>query len=122
MHKFAKEILEREKKIKIRKLIYYINIKTGPKIEEHTIEEFEIVKEQIIDYDKIQLEKYLSDFDFKPDIIIYKKNIPLIVEIAVTHKVDEDKKKKIVKSDISAIEIYLDKDEIFKLDKRGIRK
>ncbi|MBN1054910.1 hypothetical protein DVW05_06040 [Clostridium botulinum] len=106
MHKFAKEVIEKEKKIKIPKLIYNKNFK-----------EFEIVKEQVIGFDKIELEKYLSDFDFKPDIIISKNDIPLIIEVAVTHKVDEEKKNKIIKSNISTIEIYLDKDKIFQLSK-----
>lgn len=109
MHKFAKEVIEKEKKIKIPKLIYNINF-----------QEFEIVKEQVIGFDKIELEKYLSDFDFKPDIIISKNDIPLIIEVAVTHKVDEEKKNKIIKSDISTIEIYLDKDEIFQLSKEEL--
>ncbi|NSB15174.1 hypothetical protein [Clostridium beijerinckii] len=109
MHKFAKEVIEEEKKIKIPKLIYNKNFK-----------EFEIVKEQMIDFDKIELEKYLSDFDFKPDIIIFKNDVPLIIEVAVTHKIDEEKKNKIIKSNISTVEIYLDKDEIFQLSKEEL--
>lgn len=106
MHKFAKELIEKEKKIKIPKLIYNKSFK-----------EFEIVKEQVIVFDNIELEKYLSDFDFKPDIISSKNETSLIIEVAVTHKVDEEKRNKIIKSNISAIEIYLDKDEIFQLSK-----
>lgn len=109
MHKFAKEIIENEKKIKIPKLIYNKYSK-----------EFEIVKEQLIVFDKIELERYLSDFDFKPDIIISKNDTPLIIEVAVTHKVDEEKRNKIIKSDISTIEIYLDKNEIFLLSKEEL--
>ncbi|MGG7177187.1 hypothetical protein ACQPU1_06335 [Clostridium paraputrificum] len=109
MHKFAKEVIEKEKKIKIPKIMYSKNSK-----------EFEIVKEQVIDFDKIELEKYLSDFDFKSDVIIYKNDIPLVIEVAVTHKVDEEKKNKIIKSNISTIEIYFDKDEIFQLSKEEL--
>ncbi len=109
MHKFAKEIIENEKKIKIPKLIYNKYSK-----------EYELVKEELIHFDKIELEKYISDFDFKPDIIISKNGIPLIIEVAVTHKVDEEKRNKIIKSDISTIELYLDKDEIFKLSKEEL--
>lgn len=109
MHKFAKEVIEKENKIKIPKLIYNKNFK-----------EFEIVKELMIDFDKIELEKYLSDFDFKPDIIISKNDTSLIIEVAVTHKLDEEKRNKIIKSDISTIEICLDKDEIFQLSKEEL--
>lgn len=109
MHKFAKEVIEKENKIKIPKLIYNKNFK-----------EFEIVKEQVISFDKIELEIYLSDFDFKPDIIISTNDTRLIIEVAVTHKVDEQKRNKIIKSDISTIEIYLDKDEIFQLSKEEL--
>lgn len=120
IHKFAKEVIEREKKIRIPKLIYNKFIELGPKIEEYTFKEFEIVKDQLIYCDKVVLEKYLIDFDFKPDIIIFYKNIPLIIEVAVTHKIDEYKKKKIIKSDISAIELYLTKEEILKLSKDNL--
>ncbi|MGL4107026.1 hypothetical protein [Clostridium sp. LP20] len=109
MHKFAKEVIEKEKKIKIPQIMYSKNCK-----------EFEIVKEQVIDFDKIELEKYLSDFDFKPDVIIYKNDIPLVIEVAVTHKVDEEKKNKIIKSNISTIEIFFDKNEIFQLSKEEL--
>ncbi|WP_315069372.1 hypothetical protein [uncultured Clostridium sp.] len=109
MHKFTKEVIENEKKIKIPRLIYNKNFK-----------EYEIVKEQLIHFDKIEVEKYLSDFDFKPDIIIYKNEAPLIIEVAVTHKIDEEKNDKIVNSNISTIELYLDKDEIFQLSKQDL--
>lgn len=109
MHKFAKEIIENERQIRIPKLIYNKYSK-----------EFEIVKEQLIVFDKIELEKYLSDFDFKPDVITYKNGTRLIIEVAVTHKVDEEKRNKIIKSDISTIEIYLDKNEIFLLSKEEL--
>ncbi len=117
LHKFAKEVIETERKIVIPKLLYYEYIPTGPKIEEYTYKEIELISEQIINCEKVVLEKYLSSFDFKPDIMVFKKNIPLIIEIAVTHTIDDDKKKKIIKSNISTLEIYLDKKEILELSK-----
>lgn len=109
IHKFAKEIIENEKKIKIPKLTY-----------EKYSREYEIVKEQLVYFDKIELEKYISEFDFKPDIIISKNDTSLIIEVAVTHKVDEEKRNKIIESNISTIELYLDKDEIFQLSKEAL--
>lgn len=117
MHKFAKEVIEKEKKIKIPKLIYKRYVQIDEDVEDYTFENHQIVAEQLIECDKVVLEQYLSEFDFKPDIVIYKNNIPLIVEVAVTHSIDKEKKKKIIKSGISTIEIYLNKNEIFKLSK-----
>lgn len=44
-----------------------------------------------------------------PDIVLYKNGTPLILEVAVTNKVNEEKKKKIKGLDISTIEIKLNK-------------
>ena len=60
-----------------------------------------------IQFGSVALESKLNDFVL--DIILYKNGTPLIVEVYVTHKVDEYKLQKIKKSGISAIEINLSK-------------
>ena len=55
--------------------------------------------------DKVELEKKISDFI--PDIILKKGNEILLVEIYVTHAVDEDKRKKITEANLHVIEIDL---------------
>lgn len=55
--------------------------------------------------DKVELEKRVSDFI--PDIILKKGNEILLVEIYVTHAVDEDKRKKILEANLPVIEIDL---------------
>lgn len=104
IHKFAKQILEDNKRIVIPKLTYNNEI---------------LVKEQNIDFEIVELEKYLSEYSFKPDIIgttlYHGKRSNLIIEIAVTHKIDNVKLQKIKASNISTIEIYLNPREM--LDK-----
>ena len=55
--------------------------------------------------EEVELEKKISDFI--PDIILKKDNIILLVEIYVTHAVDENKKNKIIEANLPVIEIDL---------------
>lgn len=57
--------------------------------------------------DSVELEKQYDNFI--PDIILYYKGKPLVVEIYVTHPVDDEKKEKIRKSEVSAVEFDLSK-------------
>lgn len=59
----------------------------------------------VIEFDKIILEKTISDII--PDIIASKNEQKCLVEIAVTHFVDEEKEQKIRELGISALEIDL---------------
>jgi hypothetical protein len=45
--------------------------------------------------------------NFKPDLIVYSHGEPIIIEIAVSHFVDYEKRRKIEEKNISCIEIYL---------------
>lgn len=58
-------------------------------------------------YDNIYTEKRYDNFI--PDIIVEKNNKPLLIEIFVSHSVDETKLRKIQSSNTSAIEIDLSK-------------
>lgn len=58
-----------------------------------------------ISVDSVELEKYMGDII--PDIIIYSGNKKIMVEIFVSHAIDEEKEKKIKEHNISTIEIDL---------------
>lgn len=60
-----------------------------------------------IKIDRVELEKRINDII--PDVVVYSGERPLIIEIYVTHRIDDDKLKKIVESGISTIEIDLSK-------------
>lgn len=55
--------------------------------------------------EEVELEKKISDFI--PDIILKKGNATLLIEIYVTHAVDENKKNKIIEANLPVIEIDL---------------
>ena len=63
----------------------------------------EIILEKSVDIDGIQI---------IPDVVGIKKNRQIFIEFAHTHFVDEEKKKKIKKSDFSCIEINLKGQEL----------
>jgi hypothetical protein len=65
----------------------------------------EILDAQMLSYDKVESEILLEGI--RPDIIVYSKGKPLLVEIGVTHFVDVVKLEKIEQLGISAIEIDL---------------
>ena len=103
LHILAKEILKESKSIVAPEIFFcffYIRF-----------------KEMVIKYDFVELEKRLGDI--KPDIVVYKDNKPLLIEIYVTHKVDDIKKAKIKELGLSALEIdlsdidrYISKEEL----------
>ncbi|HTB06139.1 MAG TPA: competence protein CoiA family protein [Bacteroidia bacterium] len=99
LHIAAKEILEKHKKIRLPAVISSIGI--GWDV--HSL--YEIHRERYIHFDKVYLEKKLDDI--VPDIILEVEGRKLLVEIAVTHFIDEVKLKKIQKLNISTLEIDL---------------
>lgn len=65
----------------------------------------EVSPERKINFDSVVLESRLQDII--PDILAFKKEHPLIIEIKITHGIDDIKLKKIKSLGISAIEIDL---------------
>lgn len=99
LHLFAKEILEQE-----RKFMY-------PSLKRH-LGEFglqTLIFEKEIAIDKVYLEKKLDDII--PDVILEIKGKKILVEIAVTHFIEKEKREKIEQIGISTIEIDLSKEE-----------
>lgn len=131
LHKYAKEILQKHMKIKLPTLIiehdeYFrilrdssnnYNCYDDELLEDRSYYDEEIyrrkiciVKRFLLEFDKIELEHKIGDI--VPDIIIYKNNTPLMIEMAVTHFIDEEKKAKIKRLGLSTIEINLNIDDI----------
>lgn len=68
--------------------------------------EYEIVcRSKLYSFDSVNIEKRLNDII--ADIILYKNGKPLLVEIAVTHFIDDEKRMKINDMKLSTIEIDL---------------
>lgn len=103
IHLAAKQIILEKKKITLPELI---NIQTAmdSKHFEHKEKET-IVHAGTMSFNTIEAEKDLHGMKF--DLWAEKSNTPLIIEIFYRHKVDEQKKDKIFKANISAIEIDL---------------
>lgn len=136
LHKLAKEILESANYILLPplKVVYKsksINLndfhicyknKTPYKNTPYDSSKF-IIESDKLYYDSVKIENRLGNIHngvIIPDIIIYKKDTPLIIEIAVSHKVDENKLKKIKNKNISAIEILLKQEDLFALSKEEL--
>ncbi|WP_160674749.1 competence protein CoiA family protein [Clostridium sp. C8-1-8] len=104
LHQFAKEILVKHLKIKV----------PSPLPKKY--------KDTYISFDKVELEKRLGDII--PDVLLYKGQPPneklLLVEIKVTHAVDDIKLKKLKDTGLSAIEIDLSDFDFENFDRESI--
>ena len=94
LHKAAKEILERNKYLKIPE------VSTGL-----ITRDIQLYPEQTIYFDRVYLEKRFNNIT--PDLIIESNGKQLIIEIAVTHFIDKEKVMKISDLNISTLEINL---------------
>jgi len=99
LHFAAKEILERRKEIRVPPVFVPAGAGYGRR--------FRLYEEQIVRFDRVQLEKKLDNI--VPDVIIELMGRKMIVEIAVTHFIDEAKHKKLRQLDISTLEVDLSK-------------
>ena len=98
LHLEAKEILSKIGKIMLPAVYASIGM-----------ERIKIYRQQLLEFnsDSVFYEKKLKGI--RPDLIIEKNGTKLLIEIYVTHKVDENKKKKVMDMDVSMIEINLSK-------------
>jgi competence CoiA-like predicted nuclease len=114
LHYMAKEILEKEKRIKLPK--YWIFDDTDYDIDEYKFENpydlyedlsmpYEAFPDMMYNFDYVILEKRIDSI--VPDIILVKGTRRLLVEIAVTHFIDDEKETKIKDLNLSTIEIDL---------------
>jgi hypothetical protein len=98
LHLLAKEIISNAKKFTIPEVLLKF---------ESCKEPIQISPAKNISVDSVELEKKVGDII--PDIILHSKNKILLIEIFVTHKIDEEKMIKLQKQGISVIEIDLSK-------------
>ena len=100
LHHLAKEIISNSIGIHIPEVY----------VEFNTYKSSEVAyKDTWINIENVILEKKIDNII--PDIIIYSNGKPLLIEIYVTHQIDETKLKKIKDLDLSTIEIDLSKVE-----------
>jgi len=96
LHLAAKDVLERTMRIRLPAVLIKFNTHC---------DDIELSAPKYYEIDSIKLEKRLGNII--PDLILQIQGRPLLVEIFVTHKIDEEKKTKIRKLGISTIEIDL---------------
>ena len=103
IHLMAKQILAEEGKIQLPSL----KISRSKKDENGVLHfaEASVVDEENKAFSNVNLEQRLNDI--RPDIIGYSNGEPLLIEIAVTHFADAEKKRKIRNQGLAAIEIDL---------------
>ena len=101
IHQYAKQVIEENRRIVLPSLSHQF---------EHFIIET-IIPSKSINIDEVILEKNINDF--RPDVIAIANGQKLLIEIAVTHFVDNVKKNKIKDLDISAIEIDLNEYDFY---------
>lgn len=127
LHIMAKDILSEAKTIKLPKVILEDKFAFLDKNRYKSIEDdiylqkkLEKYKDSIKTIDNVILEKYIDNI--KPDVILEIEGKQLIIEIAVTHFIDNKKKDKIIKLGIPTIEIDLSsyKDKMNNLTKENL--
>lgn len=100
IHRLAKEVLAESKELMIPGYKYF--------------------KPQKVLFEAVEIEERNDASDIQPDIVgITKNGNRLLVEICVTHKVDNEKKAKIKKLGLNCVEIVFPKD--IQMDKSVIR-
>lgn len=109
LHLLAKEIFNEGCNLLLPPTYYDEKELDYAKFDEEAREEVysPIFKPHTIRADSVELEKKYDNFI--PDIVLYYKGTPLVVEIYVTHPVDDEKQEKIKNSGVSAIEFNLSK-------------
>lgn len=103
IHLMAKQILAEESTIHLPALQVSRSKKDENGITHSA--EASVVGEETKLFSRVNLEQRLNDI--RPDIVGYSNDMPLLVEVAVTHFADSDKKQKIRKLGLAAIEIDL---------------
>lgn len=113
LHLLAKEILTESNHIKLPAYVVegsesgFVDYDCSYKAIRDQLSSIEVTRPTSYQFDNVVLEKKVSDI--VPDILIWRSSNgkKLIIEIAVTHFVDNEKREKIKKLGISALEIDL---------------
>lgn len=108
LHKMAKQIIAQEKKIYLpckNITVREAGIKDLPQKVENDIPCFELREAHMIEAQSVELEKRLDNFT--PDIVFTMGQRELLIEVFVSHRVDEDKRQKAEKYGSAMLEIDL---------------
>ncbi len=98
LHLAAKEVLEAEKRIRLPDTEVTFNSFREP---------FRLCKSRELTFDRVWLEE--PSGSMIPDVLIEKNDRELAIEIKVSHEVDQKKRQKARKQDLSVLEIDLSK-------------
>lgn len=98
IHFTAKQIIEAEKKLWLPAAIAF-------PFYPHNMRPIRAVKSQMLTVERVEVEASLNDI--RPDLVLWKKERPLAVEIEVTHPVDEPKAQTYESMGVSALAINL---------------
>lgn len=130
LHLFAKEVLEKNKIITIPEVkVFFSESSTkvsdlkyieGNRYQYKNLVSKLISKSKKIIFERVEVEKVIDDI--KPDIVLYSGDKKLLVEVKVTHPIDYYKKEKIIKKDLSTIEIDLSGVDFYNFDKEAVEK
>lgn len=99
LHMLAKQIIDNSKSIILPRVSLSFSSNRA---------DLEVFDERTLDIDFVELE--VNEDGFVPDVIIYKGQHRLLVEIYVTHKVNSAKKQLLQEKKLSCIEINLSKE------------
>ena len=94
LHMKAKEIIEKEKRIVIPSVVAFYNNLSK-----------EVSPKRVVSFDRVVLERRVGNVI--PDILAYKEDRPLMIEITITHGIDDEKFERIKNLRISTLEINL---------------
>lgn len=108
LHLLAKEILKDSTYINLPEYTMPGRMNPDYNIEdEEQCKPFTVLGKGKLSYQADEIKEEVRFENFKPDIVISKKNGQLAIEIAVTHFVDDEKKRKFREANLSVIEIDL---------------
>lgn len=103
LHLLAKEIIEEERTVKFPS--YNLSYQDVGIEDYHLLDSYPCTESMIVEFDTVKLETRISNI--VPDVIVKKGEKECLIEIAVTHFVDEEKKKKIREIGLPMLEIDL---------------
>ncbi len=104
VHRAAKQIIIERKRITLPRCIVSVSGKDSRGIK-HTEEKIVVEEGKIINFDSVEGERELHGM--RADILAEKGDALLIIEIFYRHKVDDQKRQKIIDANVSSIEINL---------------
>jgi hypothetical protein len=104
VHLAAKQVIRERKQVTVSKFISIVSSNDSLGVI-HSCQKTIVKNGTIIRFDSVEEEVEVAGM--RADILGKKGSTPLIIEIFYRHKVDDQKRKKIVEANISAIEINL---------------